>query len=64
MADVFVPTPAATRRALRRWWRPIEAQGWSVWWDPEIDPGQEFDRRIAAELKPPPPSWWSGRRIR
>lgn len=29
----------------------IEAQGWTVWWDPEIDPGQEFDRLIAAELK-------------
>jgi hypothetical protein len=22
-----------------------------VWWDPEIDPGQEFDRQIAAALK-------------
>jgi len=21
-----------------------------VWWDPEIAPGQEFDRQIAAEL--------------
>jgi adenylate cyclase len=29
----------------------IEAKGWSVWWDPEISPGQEFDRQIAAELK-------------
>jgi TolB-like protein len=29
----------------------IQAQGWTVWWDPEIDPGQEFDRLIAAELK-------------
>ncbi len=29
----------------------VEAQGWSVWWDPEIAPGQEFDDRIEAELK-------------
>ena len=29
----------------------IEASGWSVWWDPEIVPGQEFDRLIDAELK-------------
>ena len=29
----------------------IEADGWSVWWDPEIEAGQEFDRRIAEELK-------------
>jgi adenylate cyclase len=27
-----------------------EAAGWSVWWDPAIEPGQEFDRQIAAEL--------------
>ncbi len=29
----------------------IEAQGWSVWWDPEIDAGQQFDDQIEAELK-------------
>jgi TolB-like protein len=29
----------------------LEAQGWSVWWDSAISPGQEFDRQIAAELK-------------
>src|SRR6185312_16026648 len=28
----------------------IEARGWSVWWDPEIAPGQEFDDRIEAEI--------------
>ena len=28
----------------------IESQGWSVWWDRAIAPGQEFDRHIAAEL--------------
>jgi adenylate cyclase len=26
----------------------LEAQGWSVWWDSAIAPGQEFDRQIAA----------------
>jgi adenylate cyclase len=29
----------------------IEAQGWSVWWDPDIATGQDFDRQIATELK-------------
>ena len=29
----------------------IEAQGWSVWWDPDIDAGQQFDDQIEAELK-------------
>ncbi|MGH8127436.1 MAG: TIR domain-containing protein, partial [Gammaproteobacteria bacterium] len=28
----------------------IEARGWSVWWDPEITPGQEFDDQIDAEI--------------
>jgi TIR domain len=28
----------------------LAAQGWSVWWDPEITPGQEFDRLINDEL--------------
>jgi TolB-like protein len=28
----------------------IESQGWSVWWDRAMAPGQEFDRHIAAEL--------------
>src|ERR1700685_1663634 len=29
----------------------LEAQGWSVWWDSAISPGQEVDRQIAAALK-------------
>jgi len=29
----------------------LEAQGWSVWWDTAISPGQEFDRQIESELK-------------
>ena len=29
----------------------IEAKGWSVWWDPEISPGREFDDEIDVELQ-------------
>jgi len=29
----------------------IESKGWSVWWDPEINPGQEFDDQIEAEIE-------------
>jgi adenylate cyclase len=28
----------------------IESKGWSVWWDPDITPGQEFDDQIDAEI--------------
>ena len=28
----------------------LEANGWSVWWDPDIAPGEEFDSLISREL--------------
>src|SRR5439155_10692662 len=51
MADVFVSYARSDKARVAPLVAAIEAQGWSVWWDPEIDPGQEFDRLIAAELK-------------
>ena len=29
----------------------LEAEGWSVWWDPDITPGEEFDSLISRELE-------------
>jgi TolB-like protein/tetratricopeptide (TPR) repeat protein len=51
MADVFVSYARIDKARVAPLVAAIEAQGWSVWWDPEIDTGQEFDRLIAAELK-------------
>ncbi len=51
MADVFVSYARSDKARVAPLVAALEAQGWSVWWDPEIDPGQEFDRLIAAELK-------------
>jgi TolB-like protein/tetratricopeptide (TPR) repeat protein len=51
MADVFVSYARSDKARVAPLVAAIEAQGWSVWWDPEIDPGQEFDSLIAAELK-------------
>src|SRR3984885_1073631 len=51
MADVFVSYARSDKARVAPLVAAIEAQGWSVWWDPEIDTGQEFDRLIAAELK-------------
>jgi adenylate cyclase len=51
MADVFVSYARADRARVAPLVSAIEAQGWSVWWDPDISPGQEFDRQIVAELK-------------
>jgi adenylate cyclase len=51
MADVFVSYARSDRGRVEPLVAAIEAEGWTVWWDPDISAGQEFDRRIAAELK-------------
>ncbi len=51
MADVFVSYARSDKARVAPLVAAIEAQGWSVWWDPEIAAGQEFDRQIAAELR-------------
>jgi adenylate cyclase len=51
MADVFVSYTRSDKPRVAPLVAAIEANGWTVWWDPEIFPGQEFDRQIAAELK-------------
>lgn len=50
MADVFVSYARSDRARVAPLVAALEEQGWSVWWDPAIAPGQEFDRLIAAEL--------------
>jgi adenylate cyclase len=51
MADVFVSYARSDKALVAPIVAAIEALGWSVWWDPEIDAGQQFDDRIEAELK-------------
>jgi adenylate cyclase len=51
MADVFVSYARSDKARVAPLVAAIEARGWSAWWDPEIAPGQEFDRQIAAALK-------------
>ena len=51
MADVFVSYARSDKERVAPLVAVIEAQGWSVWWDPAIAPGQEFDLQIAGELK-------------
>jgi uncharacterized protein (DUF924 family)/TolB-like protein len=51
MADVFVSYARSDRARVAPLVAAIEARGWSVWWDPEIVAGQEFDRLIAGQLK-------------
>jgi adenylate cyclase len=51
MADVFISYARADKARVAPLVAAIEAQGWSVWWDPAIAPGQEFDRQITKELE-------------
>lgn len=50
MADVFVSYARADKALVVPLVAAMEAQGWSVWWDPEISPGKEFDDEIDHEL--------------
>ena len=50
MADVFVSYARADKARVAPLVAAIEAKGWSVWWDPDISPGQEFDDQIDAEI--------------
>jgi adenylate cyclase len=51
MADVFISYARSDKVLVAPLVAAIEAQGWSVWWDPDIAAGQEFDRQISAALK-------------
>ena len=51
MADLFVSYARADKARVAPIVSALEAEGWSVWWDPEITPGQEFDTLITEELK-------------
>jgi adenylate cyclase len=50
LADVFLSYARADRHRVAPLVSALESQGLSVWWDPAISPGQEFDRLIAEEL--------------
>ena len=51
MADVFISYARSDKARVAPLVAAIEAQGWTVWWDPDIAAGQEFDRQISAALK-------------
>jgi adenylate cyclase len=51
MADVFVSYARNDKARVAPIVAAIESKGWSVWWDPDINPGQEFDDQIEAEIE-------------
>ncbi|HXZ68124.1 MAG TPA: TIR domain-containing protein, partial [Alphaproteobacteria bacterium] len=51
MADIFVSYARGEKARVAPLVAALEAQGWSVWWDPAITPGQEFDPLIRREIE-------------
>ncbi len=51
MADIFLSYSRTDKPRVAPLVAALEAQGWSVWWDTELAPGEEFDQVTAAELK-------------
>lgn len=51
MVDVFVSYARLDYARVAPFVAALEAEGWSVWWDPEISPGEEFDALIADALE-------------
>ena len=51
MADIFISYARHDRTLVAPLVAALEAEGWSVWWDPEIVPGQAFDDRITEEIE-------------
>jgi adenylate cyclase len=51
MADVFVSYSRSDKARVAPLVAAIKAKGWSVWWDPSIAAGQQFDDQIEAELQ-------------
>ncbi len=50
MAEIFVSYSRQDKARVAPLVAALEAEGWSVWWDPEITPGEEFDSLISREL--------------
>ena len=51
MADIFASYARQDRPRVAPLVAALEAHGWSVWWDPDISPGEEFDALISRELE-------------
>ncbi len=50
MADIFVSYSRQDRKRVAPLVDLLTAQGWSVWWDREINPGERFEELIDREI--------------
>lgn len=50
MADIFLSYASEDRDRVRSLVETLEAEGWSIWWDPEIHAGRRFDKVIEEQV--------------
>jgi TIR domain len=50
MADIFISYSRTDRERARVFAEAFSARGWTVWWDPEISYGAQFDQVIEHEI--------------
>src|SRR5262245_14824957 len=50
MADIFLSYASADRVKAGTLASLLQSAGWSVWWDRDIEGGEEWERRIDREL--------------
>ncbi len=50
MADIFISYAREDIHWASNLAQAVKSYGWSTWWDPEIPPGEEYDRIIENEL--------------
>lgn len=50
MGDIFISYSREDRLAAERLAEALKSNGWSVWWDPDIPPGEIWDELIEREL--------------
>jgi TIR domain len=50
MADIFISYARVDREIANVFAAAFAAEGWSVWWDPEISYGTQFDKVIEQEI--------------
>ncbi len=50
MADIFISYARHDGALVAPLVAALQAEGWSVWWDPQIVAGQAFDDRISEEI--------------
>ena len=50
MADIFISYAKKNKSRVEPLAKALETQGWSVWWDPIIPTGKDFDEVIEEEI--------------